>query len=126
MANILLIDDMPGVRRALTAVIKRGGHTVTEADDGATGLALLRGGQRFDLVITDILMPTVDGIEVIMYLDSVPGSPPVLAISGGGSQLPSDQALILAKTKADAVLSKPFDNADLLATIDRLLKTKPS
>jgi two-component system response regulator HydG len=56
----------------------------------------------------------------------MPGRPPVLAISGGGSQMPSDQALILAKTKADAVLSKPFDNAELLGTVERLLqKTRP-
>jgi len=115
---------MSGVRRALTAVLKRGGHTVTEADDGATGLEALRGGASFDLVITDILMPTVDGIEVIMYLDAVPNRPPVLAISGGGSQMPSDTALILAKTKADAVLSKPFDNADLLAIVARLLQKR--
>lgn len=124
MADILLIDDMSGVRKAISAVLKRAGHTVTEADDGAKGLEILRGAKSYDLVITDILMPTVDGIEVIMYLDSRSNRPPILAISGGGSQLPADTALILAKTKADAVLSKPFDNAELLATVDSLLQAR--
>jgi len=126
VANILLIEDMKGVRLALNAVLRHGGHTVTEADDGATALEILRSNRRFDLVITDILMPTVDGIEVIMFLEAQRNHPPIVAISGGGSQLPSDKALMLAKTKADAVLSKPFDNADLLATIDRLLRKSGS
>lgn len=123
MANILLIEDMKGVRLALTAVLKHAGHSVTEADDGATGLEILRHGRQFDLVITDILMPTIDGIEVIMFLEAQANRPPIVAISGGGSQMPSDKALMLAKTKADAVLSKPFENADLLATIDRLIQS---
>jgi CheY-like chemotaxis protein len=61
MAAILLIDDMKGVRRTVSALLTRAGHTVTEADDGGAGLDLLRGGQRFDLVITDMLMPKHDG-----------------------------------------------------------------
>ncbi len=121
MADILLIDDMKGVRQAVAAVLKRAGHAVTEADDGSKGLEKLRSGHRYDLVITDILMPTVDGIEVIMFIDTLPVRPPVLAISGGGSQMPADAALMLAKTKANAVLAKPFDNAELLEVVQRLL-----
>jgi len=121
MAKILLIDDMKGVRRAVSAVLKRAGHTVTEADDGGVGLELLRS-QRFDLVITDMLMPEHDGIEVLLFLEQLPDRPKVLAISGGGSQISADEAFTLARSKADATLPKPFDNADLIATIDRLLK----
>lgn len=122
MAQILLIDDMKGVRRSVCAVLKRAGHEVTEADDGGVGLELLRGDRRFDLVITDMLMPKHDGTEVILFLAGQPNRPKVLAISGGGSQVSTDEALILARNKADAVMAKPFDNADLLATVDRLLK----
>jgi CheY-like chemotaxis protein len=121
MAEILLIDDMKGVRHALSSVLKRAGHSMTEADDGASALTILKSGRHFDLVITDILMPTVDGLEVIMYLDGLPRRPRILAISGGGSQMPSDIALMLAKTKADAALAKPFDNAELLAAVDKLV-----
>jgi CheY-like chemotaxis protein len=122
MSEILLIDDMKGVRRAVSSVLKGRGHVVTEADDGNKGMDLLRSGRKFDLVITDVLMPECDGTEVIMFLDTMPKRPPVLAISGGGNQVSSDVALLIARSKADAVLAKPFENADLLATVDKLLQ----
>jgi CheY-like chemotaxis protein len=121
MAEILLIDDMKGVRRAVSVVLKRGGHTITEAADGSAGLQLLQGGHRFDLVITDMLMPKQDGMDVILFLEQQPNRPKILAISGGGSQVSSDDAFMLARSKADATLAKPFDNADLLTTVDALL-----
>jgi len=117
MAKILLIDDMKGVRRAISAVLKRAGHTVIEADDGGVGLQLLQS-QRFDLVITDMLMPQHDGMEVLLFLEQLPDRPKVLAISG----VSADEAFMLARSKADATLAKPFDNSDLVETIDRLLK----
>lgn len=121
MAKILLIDDMKGVRRTVSAVLKRAGHTVTEADDGGAGLQLLRS-ERFDLVITDMLMPKQDGMEVLLFLEQQPNRPRVLAISGGGSQVSADEAFMLARSKADATLAKPFDNSELLAAVDKLLK----
>ena len=124
MANILLIDDMKGVRRTVSAVLKRAGHTIVEADDGGAGLELLKS-QRFDLVITDMLMPQHDGMEVLLFLEQQSNRPRVLAISGGGSQVSADEAFMLARSKADATLAKPFDNAELLAVVDRLLKVMP-
>jgi CheY-like chemotaxis protein len=122
MAAILLIDDMKGVRHAVGALLKRSGHTVTEADDGGAGIELLRSGARFDLVITDMLMPKQDGMEVLLFLERQSNRPKVLAISGGGSQVSADEAFLLARSKADAVLTKPFDNVDLVAAVDQLLK----
>ena len=122
MADILLIDDMKGVRRTVSTVLKRAGHNVTEADEGGAGLELLKGGARFYLVITDMLMPKHDGVEVLLFLEQMRNRPKVLVISGGGSQISADEAFMLARNKADATLAKPFDNADLLAEVDRLLK----
>jgi CheY-like chemotaxis protein len=85
-------------------------------------MQMLQSGQRFDLVITDMLMPKSDGMEVLLFLEQQPNRPKVLAISGGGSQISADDAFMLARSKADATLAKPFDNADLLAIVDRLLK----
>jgi len=77
---------------------------------------------RFDLVITDMLMPKHDGMEVLLFLEQQPNRPRVLAISGGGSQVSADEAFMLARSKADATLAKPFDNSQLLAAVDKLLK----
>lgn len=121
MAAILLIDDMKGVRRTVASLLKRAGHTITEADDGGAGIDLLRSG-RYDLVITDMLMPKHDGMEVLLFLEQMPNRPRVIAISGGGSQVSADEAFMLARSKADATLAKPFDNADLLAEVNKLLK----
>lgn len=121
MAKILLIDDMKGVRRTVSAVLKRAGHTVTEADDGGAGMQFL-GSERFDLVIADMLMPKHDGMEVLLFLQQHLDRPKVLAISGGGSQVSADEAFMLARSKADATLAKPFDNAELLGAVDKLLK----
>jgi CheY-like chemotaxis protein len=123
MAKILLIDDMKGVRRTVSAVLTRAGHSVTEADDGGVGLQLLKS-DRFDLVITDMLMPKHDGMEVLLFLEQQPNRPRVLAISGGGSQVSADEAFMLARSKADATLAKPFDNSELLAAVDKLLKVE--
>jgi len=59
---------------------------VAEADNGTAGLELLRSGRLFDLVITDVLMPKQDGSAVILYLETQPDRPKILAISGSDHQ----------------------------------------
>ncbi|MDB5398613.1 MAG: hypothetical protein QOD93_3148 [Acetobacteraceae bacterium] len=120
MADILLIDDMAGVRRTVTAMLKRAGHTVTAAETGDEGLEILKTHQ-FNLVITDMLMPGTDGADVLSHLSTLPNRPRVIAMSGGGAGLSADSALRLARIKADAFLEKPFESADLLAAVEKLL-----
>ncbi|CAK0755404.1 hypothetical protein CCP1ISM_6050001 [Azospirillaceae bacterium] len=96
---------------------------MVEAKDGREGIDMLRSGS-FDLVITDILMPEQDGTEVIMFLETQPSRPPVLAISGGAAKVPAYMALHLARLKADATLMKPFKNAELLDKVSALLGGK--
>jgi CheY-like chemotaxis protein len=120
MAEIFLVDDLEDVRKTIGAMLKRGGHKVTPAADGIKAIALLKT-QRFDLVVTDILMPDGDGTEVIMFLDKMPNRPRVVAMSGGSSLLSPDLALRLARAKADAILTKPFESTELMATVGRLL-----
>ena len=120
MADILLIDDMAGVRRAIVSMLKTSGHAVTTAEDGTQGLALLKE-RRFDLVITDMLMPTLDGSEVLSQVRAMPSRPKVIAISGGGAGVSADMALRAARASSDGYLEKPFDRADLLALVDQLL-----
>lgn len=120
MASILLIDDMPAVRRAIAAVLKDAGYRVTEATNGADGLAKV-AAERFDLVITDILMPDTDGTTVVMEIACRGDRPRLLAISGGSGALSETDALRLASLKADATLAKPFANAELLSVVSKLL-----
>jgi CheY-like chemotaxis protein len=123
MAIILIVDDVKGVRLSIANLLKRSGHTVLQAGDGREGLAMaLR--ERPDLMITDMLMPQQDGVETIhaVRAELGAGAPRILAISGGGSLVPSEQALHYARDAADAVLRKPFENAEFLETVDALLK----
>jgi len=120
VAEILLIDDMAGVRRAITSMLKAAGHTITSCENGAEGIAMLKQ-RRFDLVITDMLMPVVDGSEVVAQLRAMPDRPKVIAISGGGAGVSADMALRAARVSADAYLEKPFERADLIAAVNKLL-----
>ena len=123
MAHILLVDDAEDVRESLTAVLRGDGHTVTEASNGREAITAL-SSLRFDLVITDIMMPEQDGTEVIMHLEGVAPRPPVLAISGGAPNVPAYMALHLARLKANATLMKPFRNDQLRTKVSYLLATK--
>jgi CheY-like chemotaxis protein len=120
MAEILVIDDMAGVRRAVESMLSSAGHKVTTASNGVEGLEHLKQ-RRFDLVVCDILMPQVDGTEVVFQLHAMPNRPPLLAISGGGAGVSAGDALKMARIKADAFLEKPFDKERFMSTIGALL-----
>lgn len=120
MANILLVEDMDGIRESLEVILDLAGHTVTTSKDGKAGIKLLEDGS-YDLVITDILMPEVDGIEVIIKAKEKHPNNKVLAISAGGKGISSDEALEIASKKADATLKKPFSKEDLLTKVNELL-----
>jgi len=76
-------------------------------------------------VITDMLMPGIDGADILSEVGSLPNRPKVIAISGGGAGVSAESALRLARLKADAFLEKPFDSEVLLAAVDRLLVKSP-
>ena len=86
MADILLIDDEAQMRRMIVRVLNAAGHTVREAADGRVGIELFRDAVPA-LVITDIVMPDMEGIELIRELRRLEPSVPILAISGGGPAL---------------------------------------
>lgn len=121
MADILVIDDISGVRLAISAILKSGGHKVTTANNGKEGIEFLKQ-RRFDLVITDMLMPEMDGMAVLTFLSSLPERTPVIAMSGGGPGIAADAALRGADFIADAFIEKPFEKSDLLSIVDKLLR----
>jgi CheY-like chemotaxis protein len=118
--KILLIEDMKGVRESLEVILSIQGYEVEFASNGTQGLQKAQSS-KYDLVITDILMPELDGTEVIMSLRSSGSKVPILAISAGGDGVSAKQALTLAKEKATAILEKPFSKEDLLKAIKTLI-----
>ncbi len=119
MARILLIEDNDSVRTVLREALELAGHTVIEARNGAEGLALFPQAGA-DLVITDIVMPDKDGLDVLAALREQ--VPPVNIIAISGARDSAEDYLDLAhRMGAMKVLLKPFSIAVLIAAIDELL-----
>lgn len=120
MSAILVVDDQKGIRDILRKVLREAGHDVAEAEDGAAALALARA-QPFNLVITDIIMPEMEGIETIATMKRERPNVKILAMSGGGRAKIMDFLAVAQKTGADAILEKPFRKNELLDRVAELL-----
>jgi CheY-like chemotaxis protein len=123
MALILVIDDDAQMRRTVRRMLATASHSVMEAANGKAGIELM--GERVpDLVVTDILMPERDGIEVIRDIRREYPGIKVVAISGGAATGGTPLYLNAAqKLGADAVIEKPFHPSEFLALTQRLLST---
>lgn len=120
MARIVVIDDDDLARFALRKVLTRAGHDVLEAGDGDQGLQICRDASA-DLVVTDLIMPNQDGLEIIGALRQVDPELQIIAISGGG-RLENGAFFELAELEgANKVLQKPFGNAELIEAIQSCL-----
>lgn len=119
MSLILIIDDETTMRRMIRRALTGAGHSVIEAEDGRTGLRLA-GSRNPDIVITDIVMPGMEGIETIREIRRVNPATRIVAISGAVADRASNYLSWAERLGADDTLKKPFRVADLLASIDRL------
>jgi DNA-binding response OmpR family regulator len=120
MAKILVIDDNDLVRASTRTILESEGYVVDEAGDGDIGIARAKSGTP-DLIITDIVMPNKEGIEMIRDLRGRGYDGPIIAMSGGG-RLDATEVLDLAgKLGADACIAKPFKKAELLAKVKACL-----
>ena len=120
MARILLIDDDDAVRTVMRLTLELVGHTVTEARNGREGLERFRKGGA-DLLITDIVMPEADGLEVLMEVAKHRPAVRIIAISGGGRLKACDHLHVATMLGAANVLEKPFSPEALLAAVDAVL-----
>lgn len=120
MARILLIDDDNSVRDMLRQTLTHFGHLVIEARNGKEGLAFLQSADA-DLLITDIVMPEMEGFELLMELRKRKLPMKIIAISGGGRGNAADYLRTAKFMGAAKVLAKPFTNEALLAAINELL-----
>jgi CheY-like chemotaxis protein len=111
--TILLVDDEATVRSLTTRVLEEHGYNVIEAGDGVDAWNLLETGEHIDLVISDVIMPRLDGIDLARCMEIMPHPPPILLMSGYG---------LSALDFELPFLVKPFHAHELLSAVHRLLK----
>jgi CheY-like chemotaxis protein len=131
MPSVLIIDDEVEVSQALRRVLERAGYQVTTCLSGADGLVAF-GNAPADVVITDIIMPKMNGVAVMQSSRALRPKTRIIAISGGGNFGPLDyqpeaittSAYLAAARQAgaDAVLTKPFDKDALLEALQVVLR----
>jgi two-component system alkaline phosphatase synthesis response regulator PhoP len=120
--RLLLVEDEPGVVLALTDRLQAGGYEVAVARDGEAGL-LRASAETFDLVLLDAMLPRRNGFDVLRELRARGVGTPVLMLTARGQV--QDKVLGL-KLGADDYVTKPFDNAELLARIEARLRVPPT
>ena len=113
MTRIMIVDDEPLVRASIRRTLKLKGHNVIEAGSALQALEVLHRGPPFDVIITDLFMPDLDGALFAAEVEHRFGSQQLLLITGAGS--PS-----LALHRPIPILRKPFTARELLEAIDRL------
>ena len=119
-ARILLVEDDRTLRTALGDALTGEGHTVTVAHDGHEARALLRG-ERFDLVLLDVMLPGPSGLELLRELRQKDGDTPVLLLTARSDE--SDKVLGL-ELGADDYVTKPFSLRELLARVKAMLRRR--
>jgi CheY-like chemotaxis protein len=112
MTTVLLVDDDPGVRFALTEVLRERGYQVIAADSGAKALGLLDG---VDVVVTDLAMPGMDGLELVSQIAVRAPALPVVLLTAHGSE---NLFRIASSRGACGCLSKPFDIDEIANVIE--------
>jgi two-component system chemotaxis response regulator CheY len=123
MLRILVVDDDEAVRDSLKLFLEQHGHEVITAKNGRHVVALC-GRQKPNVVITDLIMPDFEGIELIIDLLKLKDSPRIVAMSGGGAL---DKYSLLAMARelgAHAVLEKPFQPETLMLAIDEAARCR--
>lgn len=118
--KILIVDDDLALRRTLRGVLEKNGFTVTEAANGKEAIKQVEAVGP-DIVLTDIIMPEQDGMEIIPTLRKTFPGTKIIAMSGGGSLGMNDLLHIAEKLGADACIEKPFTNDTLLSEIQKVL-----
>src|SRR5579859_5862832 len=120
MAKILVVDDSPTNRTFLVTLLGYGGHSLREASDGAEALALA-SADRPDLVITDILMPTMDGYEFVRRLRSAPDIAQIPVIFCTAHFRERDAKDLARDCGVSYVLTKPCDPETVIQAVDDCL-----
>jgi len=119
-ASVLVVDDDPGVAGTVLEVLVREGFDVETATNGRQALDLLMSGRPFDLVITDVRMPKMDGLELLRQIRKWRKNLPVIVMTGYATLKNGLEAL---QEEAFDYISKPFDLKVLMKVVREALKS---
>ncbi len=120
MARILIIDDDESITSLLRTVFEREGHEVATASNGREGVRIFQS-RPADLVVSDILMPEMDGLEALKELRRISPDLKLIAVSGGSQRLKMDVLRVAQLLGASAAFEKPYRIDALLASARTLL-----
>src|ERR671933_3008313 len=118
LAQVVVVEDEPAIRRGVVDALRASGYEVAEAADGAQGLeeALRR---HVDLVLLDLLLPKRDGLDVLADLRRIRPTLPVIILTARGGE---DDRVLGLKRGADDYVVKPFSARELLARVEAVLR----
>jgi len=121
MATVLTVDDSPSIRQMIKVTLEPAGHNVIEAGDGAQGLARCQAS-RPDLVITDLNMPTMNGLELIRALRKLPALTglPIVFLTTESNDAVKQEA---KSAGATGWITKPFKPEQLLSVVAKLVRS---
>lgn len=120
--KILIVDDEPVILELMVAALEASDYIVVSCPNGKEAMEVIKDN-TFDLLVTDIIMPEVDGLDLIDHVISTSPNISVLAISGGGKDKEGGDLLESAMVSgADAVLEKPFRPDELVRTVRAMLR----
>jgi CheY-like chemotaxis protein len=118
-ASVLVVDDEPGVRHFTARILRDEGYGVHEAADGLEALELVRAAAPIDAVVSDIVMPRLNGVELLQSLSTLRPDLPVILMSGYGAIQLAERGI----ASPCSVLSKPFPPELLVAEVRRCIRT---
>src|SRR5256885_16130394 len=119
MARILIVDDQEMMRDSLATTLVREGHEVVAAGDGQAAMTRLSNGTRFDLLITDLKMPRMTGIELLADVKKLRPELPVVLMTAFATVQTAVEAM---KLGAYDYIQKPFDGDEIKLLVDRTLE----
>lgn len=120
MKRILVVDDDAIMRGTLVDILSSQNYQVKEASNGVEGIRNL-DNEHFDMVVTDILMPEMDGIEFILELKEKYPHLPIMAISGGGFISAENYLNMAMDLGANTLVVKPFDMDNFILKVKELI-----
>jgi DNA-binding response OmpR family regulator len=120
MTKVLVIDDMHGIANLMQSILTDYDYDVDVAYNGREGTKLIESN-KYDLVLTDIIMPEKDGFDVVNVIKDLTKETSIIAMTGGGVTISAPVALAALESKVDATLKKPVSKEELLSCVKTVL-----